>query len=267
MNRRRSSDHSKASHERWLVSYADFVTLLFAFFVVMYATSRSDQKKVVKLAEAVQVAFSQLGLFTPTSPQLRLEAPSTPVPAAPDAAILQDRHMLQVLRDRLGRQLAGEISRQEVSLNLSHQGLVIHLQELGFFDSGSDQLRPESAPILQTIAASIAPLPNALRIEGHTDNVPIHNDHFASNWQLSTSRASEIVRRLITDDHIAPERLAAAGYAEFHPIASNATEAGRRLNRRVDVVVVSLEAARAMEGAGAGPPAPAGTPEPPPPPR
>ena len=246
--RRRGQPQHAGNHERWLISYADFITLLFAFFVVLYASSQADQVKVRNLAEAIQSAFSQMGVFTPTSsPQIRLNAsgpPAAPAPI-PDAAIIADRHSLSSLEHRLQTALGPEIMRHAVTLQLSHQGLLIRLQEMGFFASGSATLQPASLPVMNQIAAAITPLPNPVRIEGHTDNVPIHNQEFTSNWQLSTARASAIVQDLITNYHMSPERLSAAGYAEYHPVASNATPAGRQRNRRVDVVVVSLEAARA----------------------
>jgi chemotaxis protein MotB len=149
-----------------------------------------------------------------------------------------------------------------VALQLSHQGLVIRLQELGFFDSGSDQLRPESLPIVGQIAAAVRALPNPVRIEGYTDNVPIHNQRFNSNWELSTARAATLVEMFIAQAGVAPARMSAAGYGEYHPLAGNDTAAGRQRNRRVDVVVVSLEAARALapEGATTTPESAAGAP-------
>ncbi|MGH9392622.1 MAG: flagellar motor protein MotB [Terriglobales bacterium] len=253
-SRRRSEDHPKVNHERWLISYADFITLLFAFFVVLYTASQSDHAKARAYAVAIQQAFVQLGLFNPASPQLHLEASPAVAAAAVEARDLHASSPLAHLRDELGKELAPEIGKHEISLNLNRQGLVIRLEELGFFPSGSDQLRPDAAPVVARIAHAIAPLPNPVRIEGHTDDVPIHTARFASNWQLSTARATELVRRFISDDHFAPERLSAAGYAEFHPIASNRTAEGRQLNRRVDVVVVSAAAAAAETAAGPSPP-------------
>ncbi|HET9784175.1 MAG TPA: flagellar motor protein MotB [Terriglobales bacterium] len=234
-HRRRTADHPAASHERWLISYADFITLLFAFFVVMYAASRGDQTKVIKLAQAIQAAFAQLGIFTPSSAQLQV---ITAPPAAADAPSVNNAP-LEALQRKLQSELKTEIDKHSVSLQRTRQGLVVRMEELGFFDSGSDQLRPEAIPILARIAASVGPLPNALRIEGYTDNVPIHTARFASNWQLSTARATELVRLFIDNFHISPERLSAAGYAEYHPIASNSTATGRQTNRRVDLVVVA----------------------------
>ncbi|MGH9488547.1 MAG: flagellar motor protein MotB [Terriglobales bacterium] len=237
MNRRnrRTADHPHANHERWLVSYADFITLLFAFFVVMYAASRGNQTKILKLAQAIHVAFAEMGMFTPHAAQLNLV---TVPPAASNAPSL-DQSPLMLLQRKLNAEMRPEIERNQLSLHLTREGLVVRMEELGFFDSGSAQVRPDAMPVLARIAASVASLPNDLRIQGYTDDVPIHNAQFASNWQLSTARATELVRLFITSYHINPERLAASGYAQYHPIASNATAAGRQINRRVDLVVVA----------------------------
>ncbi|HVA63535.1 MAG TPA: flagellar motor protein MotB [Terriglobales bacterium] len=246
--RRRDGDHPHVSHERWLISYADFITLLFAFFVVMYAASRGSQTRVLQLAQAIQTAFAELGMFTPASTHLQM----IPAPPAEESTTPEVLAPLAALKHRLGRELAQEIAQHEVTLNLNRQGLVIRLAEAGFFDSGSEQLRPGAQPVLARIAQALLPLPNPVRVEGHTDNVPIHTSRFASNWQLSTARATELVRLFVTDYQVNPVRLSAAGYAEFHPIASNATAAGRQLNRRVDVVVVA-DAVAASQAAADGP--------------
>lgn len=248
MSRKKAHNEPHANHERWLVSYADFVTLLFAFFVVMYATSRSDKIKQRELAVSIQAAFTQLGLFTPASAQLSPKlggGPAAPAPSAPNA--MDDHAILQHLQQQLQAQLAGQIEKKQISLQLTRQGLVIRMQELGLFDSGSDVLRPQATPILKTIGAAVTSITNPVRIEGHTDNVPIHTARFNSNWELSTARASRLVDVFIRSYHIAPDRLSAAGYGQYRPIASNATAAGRQSNRRVDLVVVSMEAARALQ--------------------
>jgi chemotaxis protein MotB len=116
---------------------------------------------------------------------------------------------------------------------------VLSLREVGFFESGSATLRASSMETFDRLGSVLVTVPGNLRIEGHTDNVPIHTPQFHSNWELSSARASEIIRILLTREHIEPQRLSAAGYAEYHPIADNATEEGRRFNRRVDIVIVA----------------------------
>jgi len=125
-----------------------------------------------------------------------------------------------------------------VALRLGRDGLVISLREAGFYDSGSATPHPQSRATLDQIAATLAVMPYDLRIEGHTDNVPIHTAQFASNWELSTARATELAKFLIVDRGFAPGRLSAAGFAEYHPVASNATAEGRGENRRVDIIVL-----------------------------
>lgn len=146
---------------------------------------------------------------------------------------------LSALQSELQHALQREIAAHTVALHRESEGLVISLREFGFFDSGSATLRPSAMPALDRIASILAIRTCRLRIEGHTDNVPIHSPQMASNWELSTARSTELVRLLIVHYNFSPERLSAAGYAEYHPIASNNTASGRAQNRRVDVVILS----------------------------
>jgi chemotaxis protein MotB len=261
--RRRTRDH--ANHERWLVSYADFITLLFAFFVVLYSSAQVDQRKVGKLSLAIQVAFQELGVFPASTTQIPLDA-NEPMPfsnvqviqnvqrttelgrvspspkGSPDSA--SEQTDLTSLRDELQLALRHEIDVRAVALHQETEGLVISLREFGFFDSGSTQLKPSALPTLDHIASILAARKCRVRIEGHTDNIPIHNVHVASNWELSTARATELVRFLIQRYDFAPDHLSAAGYAEFHPISTNLTPQGRAQNRRVDVVILTERAIR-----------------------
>jgi chemotaxis protein MotB len=257
--RKRPKEH--ANHERWLVSYADFITLLFAFFVVLYASSQVDHRKVGRLAMAIQVAFQELGVFPASTTQVPIDM-SEPMPfstvqaiesakrntdlshvssATHDslAAAASEEANLTTLQAELQQALQHEISQHTVALHREIEGLVISLREFGFFDSGSAALKPSALPALDRIASILAVRACRLRIEGHTDNVPIHTAQMASNWELSTARSTELVRLLILRYRFSPARLAAAGYAEYHPIASNDTAQGRAQNRRVDVVILS----------------------------
>jgi chemotaxis protein MotB len=256
--RRRSAHHG--NHDRWLVSYADFITLLFAFFVVLYASAQVDQRKVGKLALAIQVAFQELGVFPASTSKVPLDIqepmPFNTVQAIENAkrnaelghvssppldtlsASSQEAN-LTALQAELQQALHREIEAKAVALHRESEGLVISLREFGFFDSGSAALRPSALPALDRIASILAVRTCRLRIEGHTDNVPIHTAQMASNWELSTARSTELVRLLIVRYRFSPERLSAAGYAEYHPIASNDTPQGRAQNRRVDVVILS----------------------------
>jgi chemotaxis protein MotB len=253
--RRRSSD--RISHERWLVSYADFVTLLFAFFVVMYASAQMDQKKAGRLSVAIESAFEQLGVFQTDSqkPGSAVHKPlsGSRTPAGDRAvelsrfandhlgqqAVNRKKEDFAALRAELEKALAGEIKRNEVALRTDQDGLVVSLREMGFFDSGSAAMKAGAEEAFGRVARILQEHACAVRIEGHTDTVPIHTSQFASNWELSTARATELVKALIEKHGVAPDRLSAAGYAEFHPIASNALPKSRQLNRRVDVVILA----------------------------
>jgi len=145
---------------------------------------------------------------------------------------------LESLRRDLEQRLSNQVAQHTVSIQMGRDGLVISLREAGFFDSGSAAPQPETLPTLRRIAASLSRTPYDLRIEGHTDDVPIHTASFDSNWELSSARATRIARLFLELQAIPAERLSAAGYAEFHPVASNATAEGRAANRRVDLVVL-----------------------------
>jgi chemotaxis protein MotB len=144
------------------------------------------------------------------------------------------------LKQELEAALAPEIQRREIALRIGPEGLVVSLREVGFFDSGSATLRKESEKAFARIAELLRQYPCNIRVEGHTDNVPIHTAQFASNWELSTARATEVIRKFILEYQFAPNRLSAAGYSEYHPASTNATEDGRRMNRRIDLVIVGL---------------------------
>jgi two-component system, OmpR family, copper resistance phosphate regulon response regulator CusR len=226
---------------------------------INYSSAQVDQRKVGRLAMAIQVAFQQLGVFPatgvpiqlPPHPELPLKAVPvieanqqielrrTTLPADDNADPDSNETDLTLLQSELQQALQKEIDAHAVALHRETDGLVISLREFGFFDSGSVTIKPAALSALDRIASLLAIRTCRLRIEGHTDNVPIHTSQISSNWELSTARATELVRLLIQRYRFPPERLSAAGYAEYHPIASNATEPGRAQNRRVDLVVLS----------------------------
>lgn len=272
--RRRRRPRTHVNHERWLVSYADFITLLFAFFVVLYASAQVDQRKVGKLALAIQAAFEELGAFPGYGTQYPLDAnESIPLatlkslekqnktsnvsdsttPADSVDAVWSDEANLVTLQQELQQALQGEISAHTIALHRENEGLVISLREFGFFDSGSAELKPSALPALDRIASILSLRTCRLRIEGHTDNVPIHTPQMATNWELSTARATELVRLLVLRYSYAPERLSAAGFAQYHPIASNETPQGRSQNRRVDLVILGGRSSRSAAGTAAPP--------------
>jgi chemotaxis protein MotB len=258
MSRRRKRP-SHVNHERWLVSYADFVTLLFAFFVVLYASSQVDKRKVGNLALAIQVAFQQLGVFDTSNTKIPLSdseaVPFSQVQVVENAERTGDfRHFVQPMKGFLvtaspqqmsGVQadllqaLAPEIKKHFASVTARPEGIVVSLQEVGFYESGSSTIRPSSQGAIDRLAAVLLSRSESLRIEGHTDNIPIHNRYFDSNWELSTARATELIKLFLLRYQFDPSRLSAAGFAEFHPVALNDSPEDRARNRRVDIVILN----------------------------
>jgi chemotaxis protein MotB len=257
MSKKKHPEH--VNHERWLVSYADFITLLFAFFVVLFASGQSDKKKVNRMQIAMQTAFEHTGIFDPHSkiPPLSQDAvaaseatpaPMTmPLPVRPfgesgtetfeEAQQHAEHEAAAHIKQAMAREeQQKQLSASAVSLRPSPEGLVVSLREAGFFSSGSAEIRPESLDTLRALAEALPR--EAMRVEGHTDNLPIHTAQFATNWELSTARASAITRVLLQQHATSPDEISAAGYAEFHPRATNATESGRAENRRVDIVLL-----------------------------
>lgn len=246
--RRKRKHKPHVSHERWLVSYADFITLMFAFFVVLFATSQADKKKEAAVSQAIDRAFRTLGLFEPAKidPEAKGFAVSKDPAAAPVNIVLGDelgispetKRSLQHIEEQLQGKLSNQIAQHVVAMHIGHDGLVISLRAAGFYDSGSAMPHASSMPSLDAIAETLKATPYDVRIEGHTDNVPIHNSQFDSNWELSTARATTLARLFIEQLGFQPQRLSASGYAEYHPVASNATAEGRSENRRVDIIVL-----------------------------
>ncbi len=250
---RRSRAHAHENHERWLVSYADFITLLFAFFVVMFASSQGNKASQVsasvrsaleegKFSSAISTALGR-GKHeadkTPVrpDPNFTREGSPPPTPAESPGAKADLTKSLAKLKINL----AGELKSGKVQLRLDDRGLTISLREAGFFASGDSAVQASSLPALEKIAAVVADLPNSIRLEGHTDARPIHNSRFRSNWELSTARAIAMLELLQSRFRIQTARMAVAGYAENAPSDTNDTEEGRGRNRRVDMVVLSAQ--------------------------
>lgn len=252
MRQRKAPAHE--NHERWLVSYADFITLLFAFFVVMFASTQSDKQKAKAVSESVREALEHGQFSAAISTVLgrgRHEATRQPLNAQrvdnsenlpPPPSPAGHPPDLAKSLDTLQHGLDTELKSGKVLLKLEGRGLVISMREAAFFASGDDSVAPASYATLAKIAAVIEGLPQPIRLEGYTDAVPIHNSRFRSNWELSSARAIAMLELLRQRFQIAPERMAVAGYAENAPTDTNQTEEGRAHNRRVDLVVLSAEA-------------------------
>jgi len=260
---RRKKEEEHENHERWMISYADFVTLLFAFFTALYAISTVDAAKMTQMAASMRASFSgeifdagsnTLSLFDggngSTAALLNIDSGT-----GSDIAARRDQSSSRIILDgeadmgRFRRTLEGllseEIDHGRVRIYQERRGIAISLGETGNFDSGSVDIRPEGLALLDTIATGLTTIGNHIRIEGHTDNVPINTFRFPSNWELSTARAGTVLRRMETHYGITSDLLAASGYGEQRPVATNDTAEGRARNRRVDIIILNPTIARA----------------------
>jgi chemotaxis protein MotB len=221
---------ARAGQDRWLVSYADIMTLLFALFTTMYAAAAVDATKAELVGEPIE---------QPVAVRAGADAARPPMMPSivPPVELVPREDTLESIRARLAVELEQEIKLQRAEISRDGRGLVISLPEQATFRTGSADVTPEARQLIVRVAAAVAPLPNPIRIEGHTDDVPIRTSRYASNWELSTARAAAVVTLLISGDHVQPERLSAAGYGEFHPRAANDSAENRARNRRIDLVI------------------------------
>ena len=237
------------NHERWLVSYADFVTLLFAFFVVMYSISSVNNEKYETLSEALQGAFSTEGKIPKVVEPIQIGeiTPTTIKPiilANPTAEeILKERRELQLISEQFEDVLQPYIENKLVEVKRNDFWIELEMNSELLFLSGEAELSAKAIPVLKKIAEVVRLVPNAINVEGHTDNVPIDTMEFPSNWDLSSARATSVVRQFVKN-RISATRLSAIGYGEFHPLADNNKVAGRLKNRRVVLVLMSQAFAR-----------------------
>jgi chemotaxis protein MotB len=232
-----------ANHERWIISYADFVTLMFALFVAMYAISLKDHNSGKRVSESVREAVASGGL-TKTMQMFMAEKQKHPARDLPDKALQEQSHIDPSLREpflRLSQDLKQQIDSGAIRLQLDQRGLVISLQEKAFFPSGDDAIYSQAYPSIEQLSKTIAKLSNPIRLEGHTDSVPIHTERFKNNWELSTARSIAVLQLLEERFHLDSSRFAVAGYAQTMPIASNDTEEGKARNRRVEIVILGWQ--------------------------
>ena len=259
-------DHE--NHERWLVSYADFITLLFAFFVVMYSISQINEGKYRVLSDALLQAFKPEG-HAPTAVQppsdqhgANTGVPSGLIPRLPmkrgdDPVKRAKRERMQNIARDVLKALEPLVKEGQVRVTESARGIAVEINASVLFKSAQAVLEPNSVRALAAVAQVLSRTDNAIEIEGHTDREPISTSQFPSNWELSGARASSVVR-LFIDAGVAPQRLVASGYADTRPVDSNNTPEGRARNRRVTVMI---HADQGEPEAPVSAPPPVGTPE------
>lgn len=250
---RKKEPEKAANHERWLVSYADFITLLFAVFVTLYAMSQTDKKKVEQVAASYRSAFGVTTGASSGKPSIIHKTDMMPIPSMRPA--LKNPEKPKTTKDgsvkmqatkkefkeilvAIEKFLVTKNALDKVHVEVTRRGLVISLKEAGFFDSGSAAIKPASSEILAKIAESLQPYGNPISFEGHTDNIPIRSQMFQSNWELSTARATNLAHLFMDRYTFPPEKLSVTGYGEYRPIADNSSDEGRKQNRRVDIVLL-----------------------------
>jgi chemotaxis protein MotB len=231
--KRRKSEEDKENLERWLLTYADLITLLLAFFVMLYVFSKQDARKYDAMTMQLKAIFSGGAGIVKEGGRTGSQTVESFAPGRSNEEI---RKQL----DEQIKSLAGPDGAQNnISVITDERGIVIRIMDKAFYDPGKADLKEKAKETLDKIVPVIKTLPNDIRIEGHTDNVPINTAEFKSNWELSVRRATEVVRYLIENGGIKPERISAAGYAEYRPMAPNDSDANRSLNRRIEIIVVN----------------------------
>ena len=231
MRRKKEEDHDNL--ERWLITYSDLITLLLAFFIMMYTFSKQDAQKYQEVSEYLKAIFSggTAMLKSGAAGDSKLVIP--PPKAGSD---------IQEVAKQLQKEIQGMAEAMDpehkISVLTDERGIVIRIMDRAFFDAGRAELKDTAKKALMKIAPIIKASDNQIRIEGHTDNVPISTSEFKSNWELSVRRATEVVRHLIEKYELPPERISASGYAEYRPVASNDTEQDRALNRRIEIILL-----------------------------
>lgn len=248
---RKKKHPEHVNHERWLVSYADFITLLFAFFVVMFAVSQVDAKKMGRFTESFAKAVG-IDMFPQNGSSLLPQGGETaPLNDTGEGSSLIADDLAELRRVLLSKSTTqpGLASLQVI---LRKHDLVLRLSDSIVFDVGDDRVKEPAKQVLKLVTDELKGRHVVVRVEGHTDNVPISTARFRSNWELSTARATSVIAEIAKLDVIAPADLSAAGYGEFHPVASNDAPEGRAQNRRVDLVISVVPKEELAQGADAG---------------
>lgn len=231
--RQRAEDHDNA--DRWVVSYADFITLLFAFFTTMYAISHVDLGKLEKFAGSMRTAFKSAG-------------------SGSVSTIIDGIKPINYADVALERDITTAFEKFEkidgVNITRDDRGVIISFGDSVLFDTASADIKNEAGQYLSVVASFIRRTRNSIVIEGHTDNVPIKNGRYPSNWELSTARATSVLVYFLKEHGIDPERFSASGYGQYRPVATNTTPEGRAKNRRVDIVFVSMGKGVSQETSG-----------------
>ena len=232
MKKRKSQDEHE-NLERWLITYADLITLLLAFFIMMYTFSKQDAQTHEQVAERLKAIFrGESYALKEGGASGRNVVNASPGPAGSGGEIEKE------LENQIAAMALAFEEGRKISVFRDERGIVIRIMDRAFFDEGKAELKETAKAALRKIAPILEKSSNHMRIEGHTDDVPINTAEFRSNWELSTRRATEVVRHLIEKYGFQPDRISASGYAEYRPVAPNDTEQNRALNRRIEIILL-----------------------------
>ena len=239
--RHKKGGHGDGGHEnaeRWLLTYADLITLLMVFFVVLYSMSQADSTKFKRISAALQQAFN-VDVLQGQSATSISDGASTPSPPVDDLISATEVPQTTRLKAKIDSIIDGATQAPDVTVGTDREGVVIRLSGSYLFDSGRAELKPNSFAVLDAIAGELRIAPNDIRVDGHTDSTPIESARYPTNWELSAARAMAVTRYLSETDGVRAGRLMAAGFGEFRPIADNDTREHRALNRRVEIHLLS----------------------------
>lgn len=247
---KRTPRQRKGNHERWLITYADMITLLMIFFIVMYTLSQVDVEKFKSLSASLAQAMGAGGMV--------LESPGPSVVPGVSGTVPQvatqsgENSQLENVKKELEEYVREANLQARVSVTMEERGVVISFQDEVLFNLGSAELTPRAVEIIRKVGPILEKVPNYLRVEGHTDNLPIKTALYPSNWELSSARANSVLQELLRGFQIQPQRLSAVSYGEHRPVVENDTEAHRQLNRRVNIVILRSKFDLAEAGVRSG---------------
>lgn len=242
--RKKHTPHEEEGGEAWLLPYSDLMTLLLAVFIVLFAVSQVDASKAKQMSEEFSDKMMSASSALSSMPNHEVEKKETSVVSVSEEAKENfagkyEEEKLQKLKEQLDEKLQSENLASSVTTTIDTRGLVVSFNNALLFDSGSAQIKLENEGTLIEVANMINSMENYVRIEGHTDNVPMNSALYPSNWELSSARAASVVQLFINNCHYTPQKLVAVGYGEYRPVADNATPEGRSKNRRIDIIVLS----------------------------
>lgn len=238
--KKRPAPHEEEASEAWLLPYSDLMTLLLALFICLFAISQTDETKLTQMAQAFSSAFNMGGpsFFQGAGPAQNSSRDMMSSEDGGMEAYLAENTQMEAVKRQLDTYIDQNDLNEEISTMMTEDGLMIRIKENALFPSGSAQLTEGVQRIGPAIAALIAPIPQRILVTGHTDNVPINSAQFPSNWELSSMRAINFMKYILSQDgRMNPARFSAMGRSEYRPIADNATPEGRAQNRRVEVLI------------------------------